>query len=65
MIHKDEICVMFPDIFDRFRSGKYRFDFHAVSREDLSCHEKIHTLVIDHESTYASCEQLSFRLTLL
>ena len=65
MIHKDEICLMFPDILDRFRSGKYRVDFHAVSREDLSCHEKIHTLVIDHESTYASCEQLSFRLTLL
>ena len=65
MIHKDEICLMVPDIIDCFRSGEYRVDFHAVSREDLSRHEKIHTLVIDHESTYASCEQLSFRLTLL
>ena len=65
MVHKNDICLMVPDILDCFRSGEYRGDFHAVSREDLFRHEKIHAFIIDHKRANASCVQLSFCFTLI
>ena len=51
---------MVQHVIDRFRSGRYRADFHSIAGEYLPCHKQIHILIIYHKSPYVSGVQSSF-----